>query len=167
MNRLDFNEYAGFFRRFAATLIDSLFYLLLTIVVHFLTSDSGSFAFYIDHGNVAFESNSGWTEQLVIALITIGMWKKLMGTPGKLLLECHIVDARTGAPVSFVQGVIRYLAYFVSIIPFGLGFFWIIWDKRKQGFHDKIAKTVVLRETSHFSDDESAKSLEQLLGEVR
>ena len=163
----DFHEYAGFFRRFGAALIDSIFYLFVTVVVHFLIADSASISFYVDQGGFGFDSNSGWTEQLVIALITIGMWKKLMGTPGKLLLECHVVDAQTGNPVTFVQGLTRYVAYIISIIPFGLGFFWILWDKRKQGFHDKIAKTVVVRETAHFSDDESAKSLEQLLREVR
>ena len=167
MSQPDFHEYAGFFRRFAATLIDSIFYLIVSMVVHFLTSDSGSFAIYVDQDGFGFESNSGWTEQVIIALLTIGMWKKLMGTPGKLLMECHVVDAQTGNPVTFVQGLIRYVAYIASVIPFGLGFFWILWDKRKQGFHDKIAKTVVLRETAHFSDDESAKSLDQLLREVR
>jgi uncharacterized RDD family membrane protein YckC len=41
---------------------------------------------------------------------------------------------------------VRYLGYFVSALPLGLGFFWVAWDKRKQGFHDKLAKTVVIHE---------------------
>jgi uncharacterized RDD family membrane protein YckC len=43
----------------------------------------------------------------------------------------------------------RYLGYFVSTIPFGLGLFWIGWDKRKQGWHDKLAGTVVIRAPRH------------------
>jgi uncharacterized RDD family membrane protein YckC len=42
------------------------------------------------------------------------------------------------------QSVIRYLAYYVSLIPLGLGFFWIAWDDKKQGWHDKIAGTIVI-----------------------
>lgn len=167
MSRPDFEEYAGFFRRFAAVLIDSIFFLVITLLVHAIVSDGSSVTVYVEDGSFGFESDGGWTEQLVYAIITIGMWKKMLGTPGKLLMECHVVDARTGEAIGVTQGVIRYLAYFVSLIPFGLGFFWILWDKRKQGFHDKIAKTVVVRETSHFSDDESTKSLKQLIREVR
>jgi len=40
---------------------------------------------------------------------------------------------------------VRYIGYFVSVIPFGLGFIWIAFDSKKQGFHDKLAGTVVVR----------------------
>jgi uncharacterized RDD family membrane protein YckC len=39
----------------------------------------------------------------------------------------------------------RFFAYFVSIFPACLGFLWIAFDRRKQGWHDKIAGTVVVR----------------------
>ncbi len=39
----------------------------------------------------------------------------------------------------------RYLGYFASTIPLCLGFLWIAFDKRKQGWHDKLAGTVVIR----------------------
>jgi len=73
-------------------------------------------------------------------------WLKFLGTPGKLLLGCQVVDARSGGPLRTGQALLRYLAYFVSALPLGLGFLWIAFDKRKQGFHDKIAKTVVVLE---------------------
>ena len=44
-------------------------------------------------------------------------------------------------PTEFV----RYFAYIVSFMPLYLGFIWIYFDKRKQGFHDKIAGTVVIK----------------------
>ncbi len=50
-----------------------------------------------------------------------------------------------GQPVSAVVAIVRYLCYFISAIPFLLGFLWIIWDPKKQGFHDKIVGTVVVR----------------------
>lgn len=53
--------------------------------------------------------------------------------------------ARVGA--SLIDSVLigRYLAYYVSLIPFGLGFIWVAFDGRKQGWHDKLAGTVVVR----------------------
>ena len=47
--------------------------------------------------------------------------------------------------------------------------FWrrVVYDKRKQAFHGKIANTVVLYKAGIEADDESNKSLEQLMGELR
>jgi uncharacterized RDD family membrane protein YckC len=41
--------------------------------------------------------------------------------------------------------MVRALACFISLIALGLGFFWIAFDAEKQGWHDKIAGTVVVR----------------------
>ena len=46
---------------------------------------------------------------------------------------------------TLTQLVIRYLGYFVSTIPLGLGLLWVGFDRRKQGWHDKMANTVVVR----------------------
>jgi uncharacterized RDD family membrane protein YckC len=62
-----------------------------------------------------------------------------------MLIRARIVDADTGAAPSTVQLVIRYLCYYLSILPLGLGLLWVGWDPRKQGWHDKIARTVVVR----------------------
>jgi len=56
-----------------------------------------------------------------------------------------VVDARTGGPLSVSQAILRYLGYFVSTIPLCLGLLWVGFDARKQGWHDKIAGTVVVR----------------------
>jgi uncharacterized RDD family membrane protein YckC len=72
-------------------------------------------------------------------------WRHRQATPGKMMLALHVVDADSGGPLSLGQGVGRYFAYFVSTIPFCLGFLWVAFDKRKQGWHDKLAHTVVVR----------------------
>ncbi|HFE31777.1 MAG TPA: RDD family protein, partial [Gammaproteobacteria bacterium] len=100
-------------------------------------------------------------------LLTVWLWLKFLGTPGKLLLNCQVVDAQSFKPLSIKQAVLRYFAYIVSLLPLGLGFFWIAWDKRKQGFHDKIANSVVLYEAELEADDESQKTLATLMAEVR
>ena len=82
-------------------------------------------------------------------------------------MDCQVVDAKTGNPISYLQAFIRYVGYYVSILSFGLGFLWVIWDKKNQGFHDKIAGTVVQFNGVPDTYDESQKSLQQLISEVR
>jgi uncharacterized RDD family membrane protein YckC len=55
-----------------------------------------------------------------------------------------VVDYRTGGPIGVGRGAIRYIGKILSSIPIGLGFFWMIWDREKQTWHDKIATTVVV-----------------------
>lgn len=72
-------------------------------------------------------------------------WIKKSRTPGKMAIGATIVDARTSARPSTKQFIIRYLAYGLSTIPCFLGSLWIVFDARKQGWHDKFADTVVIR----------------------
>ncbi len=106
-------------------------------------------------------------ETLISLVLTILMWQKFLGTPGKLFFDCIVVDEKTRKPMKISQALVRYLAYYISIIPLGLGFFWIAFDKKKQGWHDKIAKTVVIIQDKPQVDPESEKSLAQLMKEVR
>jgi uncharacterized RDD family membrane protein YckC len=66
-------------------------------------------------------------------------------TPGKMAIGARVVDATTGGAPSTRQLVIRYLGYYVSTIPLLLGLIWVAFDPRKQGWHDKLAGTVVVR----------------------
>lgn len=81
---------------------------------------------------------------ILTAVLFIGFWHYYSATPGKLVLGMKIVDAETGQPPTRRQGVIRFAGYVVSTAALMLGFFNIIWDGRKQGWHDKMAKTVVV-----------------------
>lgn len=148
--------YAGFWRRALAMLIDSgiysaLLYLLLG-------------AAYV---NSSFFTLEGFSSSMLILICTIILWVRYGGTPGKLLLGCQIVNAKTYKPVTTRQSVIRYLGYYVSMITLFVGFLWVLWDKRKQGFHDKMADTVVVYNNDLEMFDESQKSLDQLISELR
>ena len=61
------------------------------------------------------------------------------------IIVARLVDAKTGEPPSTSQCIGRYFAYFVSTIPLFLGLIWVAFDSRKQGWHDKLAGTVVVR----------------------
>lgn len=72
-------------------------------------------------------------------------WTEKQATPGKMAIASRVVDARTGRSISFGKAVGRYLAYFLSILPLGLGFVWIAFDQKKRGWHDLLAGSVVIR----------------------
>jgi len=62
-----------------------------------------------------------------------------------MVFGARVVDAQTGARMTTGQSIGRYLGYYVSIFGLGLGFVWVAFDPRKQGWHDKLAGTVVIR----------------------
>jgi uncharacterized RDD family membrane protein YckC len=79
------------------------------------------------------------------AFAVIIFWVYKSATPGKMATKLTIVDAATGGKPSMGQFIGRYLGYFVSMLPLFLGIIWVGIDKRKQGWHDKLAGTVVIR----------------------
>jgi uncharacterized RDD family membrane protein YckC len=71
-----------------------------------------------------------------------------MGLPagtGDRGIGAKVVDAKTLGKPSNGQFIGRYLCYYVSSLLLGLGFIWVGFDSRKQGWHDKLAGTVVIR----------------------
>src|SRR5690606_29842041 len=82
------------------------------------------------------------------ALAVVDFWVAFRATPGKMLMRIVVVDADTGQSLTIWKAIVRFLAYIVSSIPLCLGFAWIAWDPRKQGWHDKIAGSVVVVRSS-------------------
>ena len=82
---------------------------------------------------------------LLPAVAVIVLWLRLGATPGKMIIGAEVVDAKTLGPLTPAQSVLRYVGYFASIAPLCLGLIWVGLDARKQGFHDKIAGTLVIR----------------------
>jgi uncharacterized RDD family membrane protein YckC len=65
-------------------------------------------------------------------------------TPGMRLLNIRAVDAVTGGRVDYGRAFIRYLVGIVSQLPCYLGYFWMLWDREKQTWHDKASGTFVV-----------------------
>jgi len=65
-------------------------------------------------------------------------------TPGKKLMAIKLVRD-DGSKVTYPVVFIRYLATFVSAITLGVGYLWMLWDKKNQTIHDKLANTVVIK----------------------
>ena len=89
-------------------------------------------------------------QTLVLFGFTGICWHFWSATPGKMLLRIKVVDAKTEGHISDLQIILRLMGYGVSAVFFCLGFFWIGWDKKKQGWHDKLAETVVITQPWKF-----------------
>ena len=70
-------------------------------------------------------------------------------TPGKKALGIRVIDFSGGGPIGYGRALIRYLGRIVSAIVLLLGYFWMIWDKEKQTWHDKFANSVVVPEAAY------------------
>ncbi|MEM6985802.1 MAG: RDD family protein, partial [Pseudomonadota bacterium] len=81
---------------------------------------------------------------IVPAVVVIVFWLYKSATPGKMVFNIIVCDAKTGHPLNLSQSLVRYIGYFFAAIPLGIGILWVAFDKRKQGWHDKLAGTVVV-----------------------
>lgn len=133
-------QYVGFGSRFLASIIDSVLVVMLTLPI--LYSIYGAEYFETD---ASFKGSSDFIISYILpVLVVILFWIYKSATPGKMLVSAKIVDAKTGNQPTPLQCITRYLGYYVSMFALGLGFLWILWDDKKQGWHDKMAGTVVI-----------------------
>ena len=158
-------RYAGFWLRFLASVVDSI--LITAIIIPLLLAAYGrgyfqpfldlrrgsggdplsnlvAFAAALDQPMYSGPANY-LIQYLVPAIAIVLFWMARQATPGKMLLGMKIADAKTFGPPTRTQDVVRYLGYYVSMLGLFLGFLWVALDARKQGWHDKIAGTVVIR----------------------
>jgi uncharacterized RDD family membrane protein YckC len=62
-----------------------------------------------------------------------------------MVMGTKVVTVRDGGSIGVTMALVRLFGYLVNFAILGLGFLWIIWDKDKQGWHDKFARTYVVR----------------------
>jgi uncharacterized RDD family membrane protein YckC len=121
---------AGFFERMGAAFLDIVIVSILVGIV----------------ANVGFGFFHRPPFGLLVALAYFaGMWSWKGTTVGGIILNLKVVRL-DNQPVTFVVALVRGLAAALSVIVLFLGFLWIAWDKEKQGWHDRIAGTVVVRQ---------------------
>ncbi len=143
---------AGFFSRLEAFAIDLIILSVIQLVSSALIQKILAFfqftrlASFIDSttSNPILNLTIGAT---VFALFMIGyftfFWTLVGFTPGKAVLGLKVVR-KGGEKVSFGRSLLRFFAYWISALPLFLGFLWVLWDPNRQGWHDKIAGTLVL-----------------------
>lgn len=137
-------QYVGFWIRAVASIIDSL--LLVMIITPLVMAIYGR-SFWLDASAVT----GFWylvLNYVFPIIVIILFWIYKSATPGKMVFGAHIIDEKTGQKPSKGQLIGRYLAYYLSTLILMLGFIWIGIDKRKQGWHDKLAGTLVIYKQS-------------------
>ncbi len=135
--------YAGFWARVGAALLDTLLIVLVTgpllvAIYGWAYFDGSKMTMFAGPADILIS----WVAPFVAVVL---FWLYKQATPGKMLVSLKVVDARTGGKLSVGQTIGRYLGYFVATIPLGLGLLWVAFDAKKQGWHDKLAGTVVIR----------------------
>jgi len=134
-------QYVGFWKRVFASIIDTLILMVVIGLIAVAVYGTQYLRLHYDGKTAMFD----FLVQVVLpALAVIVFWRYRGATPGKMLISARIVDAKTFGTPSTGKLIGRYFAYIVSTVPILLGFLWIAFDKRKQGWHDKLAGTVVI-----------------------
>jgi uncharacterized RDD family membrane protein YckC len=146
-NALAGAEYVGFFARLIASIIDTIAIVIVLAPLGFIGVSTGLLSMPAVDGTGAESMGflGALVQWVVFPAIVILFWRYRGATPGKMVIGAVIVDAETGDLPTVKQSIGRYLGYILSSIPLGLGFLWVIFDDRKQAWHDKLAGTVVIR----------------------
>jgi len=86
---------------------------------------------------------------ILITVLTLAyfpwFWSRTGATPGMKAMGLKVVRDADGGPISTGQAVLRLVGYWISGAVFYLGYIWILVDKRRRGWHDLIAGTVVIK----------------------
>ncbi|HSO76740.1 MAG TPA: RDD family protein [Blastocatellia bacterium] len=134
-------EQAGFGLRYGAWMFDFLITLIAIMVFTFVVTA-------VSHRSVVGSNR----DLLIVAVLTLMLFAlnfvALAGSNGQSagmrILGIYIVRV-DGRPFTIKDAAMRHLVgYPLSMMAFFLGFLWILWDPRQQGWHDKIARTIVV-----------------------
>ena len=143
-------EFAGFWRRLGAFIID----ILIIVAVTTLFIPFWGFDFFGFEGLNDVIDQWGWAsfswslghliQFLLTAAYFIAFWVWRGQTPGKMALRIKILRT-DGANITLTNALLRYLGYLLAPLTLFIVFIWIAFDRHKQGIHDKIADTVVVK----------------------
>lgn len=154
-------RYAGFWVRFIASFLDTLFLALPIAVVIYFLSDGNWFDISIYQDNFAYAMSGNAEKALAyqpktslqwellfeisVLIITILFWKRWRGaTPGKKFVHIKIVDAKTFQDIDNKQAITRSFGYIASTFAFLIGFLMVAFRDDKRALHDLLANTAVI-----------------------
>ena len=119
---------ASFFQRLGAYLVDVILIAIVAFILYLVLDEVGYFIAIALSIVYFIYCEGGSTGQTI----------------GKRVLGIRVVDYGSGGPLGYGKAFLRYIGRIVSGAICYLGYLWVIWDKEKQGWHDKIANTVVV-----------------------
>jgi uncharacterized RDD family membrane protein YckC len=125
---------SGFWRRFAAVFVDGIVLLVVNLILRAIANENAA---------------AGLTTLIGLGYYTYFEGSASGQTPGKKALGIRVISLSDGGPIGYGRAFIRYIGRIVSGIPIALGYFWMLWDKEKQTWHDKFAGSVVVPESDY------------------
>ena len=147
-------SYVGFWPRLLAQIVDTFLGALIVFPLLYGLYGTG----FMDFGKLmsspveyllSYQPQTGPLDFVISyilpAVVIVAFWLTRQATPGKMLVSARVVDAATHGKIGAGQAIGRYLGYYVCFLSLGLGFLWVAFDRRKQGWHDKLAGTLVIR----------------------
>jgi len=160
-------RYAGFWIRFLASLLDTIFLALPVGILIYFLSDGNWFDFsqYQQNIQMAMSGNTHALDsqpqtslkwefifEISVLVVTMLFWKRWRGaTPGKKFVHIKIVDASSLKDIDNRQAVTRSFGYIASTFAFLIGFLMVAFRKDKRGLHDLLAGTIVIYEEESLS----------------
>lgn len=120
---------AGFWRRFAGWFIDGIILFVVEIVLRVVLGRGGGSALSL---------------VVSIAYFTLFVGAARGQTPGMSALGIRVISFDGSGSIGYGRAFIRWIVGILSAIPLFLGYFWMLWDKEKQCWHDKLASDVVV-----------------------
>jgi uncharacterized RDD family membrane protein YckC len=128
---------AGFWIRLIAHLCDNIMAGLVTLPFSIVSSS-------LSKGSAAagLVSYLGLTVSFLVYAYWIGVQG---GSPLRRRMGVLVLDAQDSSFIGMPRACVRILVSYLSGIVIGLGYFWMLWDGNKQTWHDKAARSVVVR----------------------
>jgi uncharacterized RDD family membrane protein YckC len=140
--------------RLGARLIDTFLIAILSFIVAIVGGLVGTAIGMFSPNSSAWASFFTVAAGLVFSFIYyIGAWANSGQTLGDTLLGVKIVTTH-GTRLSMGQAIVRYIGYLISAAVLSLGFLWIAFDKKRQGWHDKMGGSVAISAQQYFSDED-------------
>jgi len=121
---------AGFWQRVGAAVLDTLILIVPSVILLLILKQGALY-------------------QTLSTVVSLAYFTYFEGGPtgqtlGKKAIGIRVYDFREGGSIGYGRGLLRQFGKWLSAIPLGLGYFWMLWDKEKQCWHDKVANDVVV-----------------------
>lgn len=98
-------------------------------------------------GTVSYELNGAAAGLLLLVQLVYYVYMEGSAagqTLGKKAMDIRVIDSGAGGSIGYGRAFIRWIGRFLSALPFLLGYFWMLWDKNNQTWHDKFANSIVV-----------------------
>jgi len=145
----------GFGPRLLAALMDGAIVGFLSFMLAFVIG-----LFSIFTSLIHLEGTTGALELLMLLCLVffsviyyIGFWMNDGQTMGKIIVGLKVVRT-DGSRLSLGRALLRYIGYIINASFISIGFLWVAFDPKRQGWHDKLAGTLVVYAETEFNATE-------------